>query len=260
MRAVWSGTISFGLVAMPVRLYAATEERSVRLREVHAADGGRVRHRRWCEAEDREIPYGEVGRGWELPDGRLLPLSEVELERLPLPTRRVVDVVGFVQPAALEPVQFQRAYYVGPDSVTGPGARPYTLLAQALERTGLVGVCRVAIRSRERLAALYPRPGGVLVLHTLLWADEVRQPGEGLVPAVEVTERELELAEVLIRELVGVEVGELRDEYRRALEALVEAKLAGEEPPPVPEPAPVVDLMAALEESVRQARAGRSGG
>jgi DNA end-binding protein Ku len=253
MKAVWSGALAFGLVSIPVKLYGATEEHRVPLREVHAADGGRVRHKRWCTAEDREIEYADVGRAWEAPGGRLVQLTESELAALPLPSRRAIEVVGFV-PDEIDPISYSRAYYIGPDGQVGN--RPYTLLLEALGRSGLSGLARVAVRSRERLAVIRPRHG-VLVLHTLLWSDEVREPDPGMAPDVPVTDRELELAEVLIRELVGVEPREVHDEYATALRALVEAKLAGESLEELAAPEPVVDLMAALEASVRQARERR---
>ena len=251
MKAIWSGTITFGLVAVPVRLYTATEEHHVRLREIHTADASRVRHRRVCEVEDREIPYEEIGRGWEMPDGRLVPLTDDDLERLPLATRHVVDVMGFVPSQDVDPILYSKPYYVGSGA---PAAdRPYALLVEALARTGYVGVCKIAVRSRERLAVLRPRHG-LLICQSLLWPEEVRDPGD-LTSSAPVTDRELQLAEVLVRELTGIEVGELHDEYRHALEELVSAKVSGGEIAAPPEPEPAVDLMAALEASVRTARA-----
>ncbi|MGW3622520.1 non-homologous end joining protein Ku [Streptomyces sp. NPDC000880] len=253
MRATWSGLIQFGMVAIPVRLYAATEEHPVRLHEIHTADGSRVEHRRFCRAEGREIPYEEVGRGFATPDGRMVPLTEEDLAHLPLPTKRVIEVLGFVPGQDIDPISYGKPYYAGP---VGPGAeRPYALLVEALARTGCVGVAKIAIRSRERLALLRPRHG-VLVLQTLLWEDELREPAD-LAPSAPVTDRELELAEVLIRELTGIETRELHDEYAHALEQLVAAKAGGRELAEPAETPPPVDLMAALEESVRAARAHR---
>ncbi|MET7621776.1 non-homologous end joining protein Ku [Streptomyces sp. NPDC001450] len=253
MRATWSGLIQFGMVALPVRLYAATEEHPVRLHEIHTADGSRVEHRRFCKAENREIPYEEVGRGFAMADGRMVPLTDEDLAHLPLPTKRTIEVLGFVPGQDIDPISYSRPYYAGPDS---PGAdRPYALLVEALARTGYVGVAKIAIRSRERLALLRPRHG-ILILQTLLWEDELRDPGD-LAPSAPVTDRELELAEVLIRELTGIEVRELHDEYAHALEQLVTAKAAGGELAPLQEAVPAVDLMAALEESVRTAKAAR---
>lgn len=253
MRPLWSGTLAFELVALPVKLYPATEEHPVRLQETHTADGGRVRHLHVCEAENREIPYEEVGRGWETPDGRIVPLTDDDLTHLPLPACHVIEVLGFVPGRDVDPVSYSRPYFVGPG---GPGAdRPYALLEEALARTGYVGVAKVALQSRERLALLRPRHG-VLVLHTLLWTDEISESGD-LAPSTPVTERELELAEVLMDELTGVEMGQLHDDYRRALEEFARAKVGGSTWVETPEPRPAADLLDALEKSLRAARAER---
>lgn len=255
MRATWSGMIQLGLVALPVRLYAATEEHPVRLHEIHTVDTSRVAHRRFCRAEGREIPYDEIGKGAVMPDGSLVPITEDDLALLPLPTKRTIEVIGFVPGQDIDPISHGKPYYVGPG---GPEAdRPYVLLTEALSRTGYVAVAKLVVRSRERLALLRPRRG-VLVCQTLLWEDELRDPGD-LAPTTPTTERELELAEVLIRELTGVDIGDLHDEYGHALEQLVAAKSSGRELTESPAPAqPTVDLMTALEESVRAARSRRS--
>ncbi|WP_053163682.1 Ku protein [Streptomyces noursei] len=165
MRATWSGLIQFGMVALPIRLFAATEEHAVRLHEIHTADASRVEHRRFCRAEGREISAGEVGRGYAMPDGRMVPLTQDDLAHLPLPTKRVVEVLGFVPGQDIDPISYGRPYFAGPD---GAGAdRPYALLVEVLARTGYVGIAKIAIRSRERLAVLRPR-NGVLIVHTLL--------------------------------------------------------------------------------------------
>jgi DNA end-binding protein Ku len=137
MRATWSGLIQFGMVVLPVRLYVATQEHAVRLHEIHTTDAGRVEHRRFCRAEGREIPYEEVSRGFAMPDGRMVPLSEEDLAHLPLPTKRVIEVMGFVPGQDIDPISYGRPYFAGPG---GPGAdRPYALLVEALARTGCVG-------------------------------------------------------------------------------------------------------------------------
>lgn len=255
MRTVWRGAIAFGLVVLPVRMAAATEEHRSRFREIHSVDGGKIRHKRVCEVEGphEEVPYGDVGRAVELPDGRLVPITDAELERLPLPTKHVAEVIGFVPSDEIDPIRYGRAYYVAPD---GPAAaRPYVLLTEALARTGYMGVCKIAIRQRERLAVLRPRRG-VIVLQTVLWQDEVREPGD-LAPTVPVTDRELQLAELLLSELTGIEEQQLTDEYGHALEQLVTAKVEGGEVPELPAPQPAVDLLAALEQSVQAARRSR---
>ncbi|PBC72366.1 Ku protein [Streptomyces sp. 2321.6] len=251
-RAVWTGSIVFGLVSVPCRLYLATAERAVRLREIHKADSSPIRHKRVCEAEGREVPTEDVGRGYELSDGRLVPLTTEDLDHLPLPTRHQLQVLGFVPVGDVDPISYSKAYYVGPANAAAE--KPYTLLVTALARSDALAVCRVTIRTRERLAVLRPSHG-VLVVQQLLWPDEVRDPGD-LAPVAPVTEREMELAELLMREMVGVDQSELHDQYREALEQLVDAKVAGGQIEDPPQPEPVVDLMAALEESVRAARRG----
>jgi DNA end-binding protein Ku len=201
MKATWSGMIWIGLVALPIRLYAATEERPVRLHEIHVSDGSRVEDRRFCQAENREVPYEQVGRGFALGDGRMVPLTDEDLTHLPLLTKRTVDVLGFVPFEDIAPISYGRPYYVG----------------------------------------------------TLLWQDELRDPGD-LASSTPVTDRELELAEVLIRELTGIDVGEVYDEYAHALEQLVDVKITGGELAGPAEAAPALDLMATLEESVRAAK------
>ncbi|MET7353074.1 Ku protein [Streptomyces mirabilis] len=249
MKATWSGMIRFGLVALPIRLYAATEEHPVRLHEIHVSDGSRVEHRCFCKAENQEIPYEQVGRGFALGDGRMVRLTDEDLAHLPLPTKRTVDVLGFVPFEDIDPISYGQPYYVG----SGPGGdRPYSLLVEALARTGCAAVSKVALCGRERLALLRPRHG-MLILQTLLWQDELRDPGD-LAPSTPVTDRELELAEMLIRELTGIDVGEVHDEYAHALEQLVDVKITGGELVGPVEAAPSLDLMAALEESVRAAK------
>ncbi|MFE7402604.1 Ku protein [Streptomyces sp. NPDC057557] len=148
MRTVWSGMIQFGMVALPVRLFGATAEHDVRLHEIHVADGSRIEHRRFCPAEGREISYEEVGRGFALPDGRMVPLTEEDLARLPLPTKHTCEVLGFVPGADVDPISYAKPYYAGPGN---PGAdRPYALLVSLmLER---VQASRCALRSRARRA------------------------------------------------------------------------------------------------------------
>ena len=246
--AMWSGCISFGLVTIPVQLYAATEERGAGFHQVHTC-GGRIRHRRVCQREDREVPQDEILRGWEAPDGRTVVLSDEDLDRLPLPTKRVAEVLGFVGDQDVDPITYATPYYAGPDG--GAAQRPYALLVAALARHGMVALCKVTLRTRERLAVLRPHRG-VLVLHTLRWPQEVRDPGD-LASAAPVTDRELTLAEVLMDTLAGVDLAELHDDYAEALEQLVAAKAGNSELAESPTPVPAVDLVAALEASIRAA-------
>ncbi len=254
MRSIWKGTISFALVTVPVQLFAATEEQGPGLHLVHAVDGGRVRHKRVCELDGQQLTARETAHAWEAPDGRTVVLDEADIAALPLPTKHVIDVVGFLDADQVDPLMYSRPYWVaslGPES-----QRPYALLTEALARSGRLAVCKVAIRSRERLAVLRPKHG-MLVLQTLLWPEEIRDPGDLSSPSP-VSERELGLAEMLMDALPGVDIDQLHDEYTSALEQLVDTKAVGGKLAPALEPGPVEDLMAALEESVRAARRNRN--
>lgn len=245
--------MSFGLVALPCQLYTATQEHGPALHTVHAACGGRIRHRRVCELENIEVQQADIARAWEAPDGRQVILRDSDLEALPLPTRHVIEVLGFVGTDDVDPILYSRPYWIG---ASGAGAqRPYALLVEALARSDRLAICKVAIRSRERLAALRPRHG-MLLLQTLLWPEELRDPGD-LSSPTPLTERELAMAEVLMDALAGVDIEQLHDEYAAALNSLVDAKAGHGELTVRPEPAPAVDLMAALEESVRAAKRTR---
>lgn len=245
-------SVSFGLVSVPVLVAPATEDHRIRLHEVHQRCGGRIRHRRVCELDGQEVAYADVARGVEAPDGTMTVLDDATLERLPLPTRHVIEVLGFVPGDTIDPISYQRAYYARPASAAAE--RPYKVLVAALARTGLVGIAKTAISSRERLAVLRPR-SGVLTVHTVFWPDEIREPGPA--PTLPVTDRELELAELLLTQLLGIDPSAVRDEYSEALNRLVAAVTAGRElEAPTGPREPPQDLMAALEASIRASRRG----
>jgi DNA end-binding protein Ku len=266
MRTVWKGSISFGLVSIPVRVVSATESHSVSFRQIHTTDEGKIRYRKVCEAEGgREVPAEEIGKAYQTADGGLVPLSDADLAALPLPTARTVDILGFVPVDSIDPYQLDRSYYLTPDA---GAAKPYVLLRESLRRSGKGAIAKLAMRGRENLALVraLEREGqqDVLGLHTLLWPDEIR-PAAGLAPTEKVTVRdaELDLADTLMDTLGTVELIELHDEYREAVDALVSAKLAGTEPERPREPAAagrVIDLMSALEDSVSRARRSRGEG
>jgi DNA end-binding protein Ku len=261
MQTIWKGTVSFGLVSIPVRLYAATEERDVSFRQVHAEDGGRIRYKRVCEKDGEEVAYRDIAKGYELPDGQMVVLTPDDFASLPLPSRKTIDVLQFVPYEAIDPVYFARSYYLQAD---GPGAKPYVLLRDALTRAGRVAVVKVALRNREALAMLRP-VGDVLALQTMLWPDEVRDAGFAA-PAedVDVRPQEIAMAESYIDTLAeDFNPEEFSDNYRGALEELVAAKVADREVVAPEEPAAaggnVVDLMAALKASVEAAKRRREG-
>ncbi len=260
MRAMWRGDISFGLVTIPIRLYAATEHRDVTFRQVHRTDGGRVRFRRICSIDGEEVPYADVAKGYELPNGEMVVLTDDDLAELPLPTAHGIEVLQFSPTEQVDPIMWERSYYTEPDS---NGVRAYALLRDALERSGMVAVAKVALRQRESLAVLRVRDG-VIVLVTLMWPDEIRVADfEFLEEDVEVRSQELKMASSLIDSMtVDFDPAQFTDGYREALEELVEAKVEGHEvtEPAVPrEEKPVTSLADALRASLAAAGGGGDG-
>ncbi|PWG10896.1 Ku protein [Streptomyces sp. V2] len=258
VRSIWNGAISFGLVSIPIKLVNATESHSVSFRQIHTEDGGRIRYRKVCELEDREVAGAEIGKGYEEADGTIVPITDDDLAHLPLPTARTIEIVAFVPADRIDPLQMDTAYYLAASGI--PAAKPYTLLREALKRSNKVAVAKYALRGRERLGMLRV-VGDAIAMHGLLWPDEVRVP-EGVAPETEVAIRkeELDLADVLMDTLGEVDLDDLHDEYREALQELIAAKSSGEtpsEPASPPSSAKVLDLMAALEKSVNAAKASR---
>jgi DNA end-binding protein Ku len=258
MQAIWKGTISFGMVAIPVKVYSATEEKGISFRQVHTADQGRIRYRRVCEVCGKEIPYSDIGRGYELADGRIVVLSSEDFADLPLPTAKSVEVLEFVPGEQVDPLFFAKPYYLAAD---GAGAKPYVLLRDALVKTGQCALVKVAIRTREALALLREHEG-VLVMQTMLWPDEVRDSSFAVPTGVEVKKQEVAMAESYIATLsADFEPDKYSSDYREALEALVAAKVEGLELPETAEGegevAEVVDLVAALRASVAAAKERR---
>jgi DNA end-binding protein Ku len=258
---MWKGAIGFGLVSIPVKLYAATEEHGVSLHQVHAEDGGRIRMKRFCEKEGKEVPYSEIAKGYDDEAGRAVVLTDEDLAALPLPSKKLIDVLAFVDADEIDPLSLSRAYYVGAETAA---AKPYVLLREALNSSGKAAVTKIALRTRESLALLRVHQD-VLVLHTMYWPDELRA-AEGLAPSEKVTVRpqELKMAQSLMETLSeDFDLESMHDEYQHALDELVSARLEGE---PVPEmaevtaaPDNVVDLMAALQASI-DARGGEKAG
>ncbi|MDI3299433.1 MAG: Ku protein [Bacillota bacterium] len=258
MRSIWKGTLAFGLVSIPVRLYAAVEERSLRFRQLHRPCSTPIRYRKSCPTCGVEVPPEELARAFEVLPGRFVEVTDEEMEQLPLPTRRTVELLDFVEERAIDPVHFQRGYYLEPEGA----AKAYALLREALRRSGRAGLARLALRERERLALLrVAGDGRTLALQTLLYPDEVRSPAELAIPGeVEVDPREREMALRLVEMLAApFDPGRYRDRSREALEALVARKAQGETlRAPAPAPATgVEELTRALEESLRAAEARR---
>ena len=260
MHSMWNGAISFGLMMIPVKLYPATEQRDVAFRQVHGVDGGRIRFRRICSVDGAEVPFEEVAKGYELPGGDVVLVTDEDLADLPLPTTHSIEVLNFAPADQLDPILCARSYYLEPEPT---GARAYVLLRDALERSGKVAVTRVALRQRESLATLRAR-GGVLVLETLLWPDEIREPAfPFLDDVIEVRSQELKMAGSLIDSMtVDFDPSQYRDGYREALEELVAAKIQGRDVIRPNEPATedggsgsLADVLKASLQAVRERKA-----
>lgn len=260
MRSIWKGAISFGLVTIPVKLYSATEEKNVSFHQVHREDGGRIRYKRVCSVDGEEVSYGDIAKGYELSSGETVVLTDEDFADLPLSSSRTIDVLQFVPLEDVDPIYFAKSYYLEPERT---GTKPYVLLRDALQQSDKVAVVKVALRQREQLATLRVRDG-VFVLETMLWPDEIRTPDFGFLEEdVEVRPQELTMAGSLIDSLTAeFDPSQYTDSYREALEAVISAKVEGQEvvQPTAEQPSggAVLDLMAALRASVEAAK-GRGG-
>jgi DNA end-binding protein Ku len=254
-RAIWSGSISFGLLNVPVKLYSAVARRNIALREIRDSDSARIKHRRVAEGTDEEVPYEEIVKAYEVTPGQYVPISKDEMSALAPEKTRAIEVQDFVDLDEIDPIYFDSPYYLGP----AEGAeRAYSLLAAAMEASGKVAIARFVFRNKEHLAAIRTS-GGVLTLTTMRFADEVVPPGEleEVLPdkAPKVAKKEQEMAEQLIESLsTGFDPSAYRDEYREQLLGLIERKAEGKEivapESEAPQATKAPDLMAALEESI----------
>jgi DNA end-binding protein Ku len=257
MKTIWKGAISFGLVTIPVKLYTATEEKTLRFNQLHEKDGGRIKYKRVCSIDGEEVPYNEIVKGFEYEKDRYVTLTDEELESLPVPTARAIEIERFVDSEQIDPLYFQRSYYLVPE---GTGLKAYHLLREAMGDDGKVAVAKVAFREKEHLATLRLRDK-VLVLETMFWPDEIREPKfDELDEEVELRPQEVKMARSLIDSLTDdFEPEEFTDEYRATLEEIIRKKVEGEEITfaEPSEPSKVVDLMDALRASVEAAKASK---
>ena len=257
MRAIWKGAVSFGLVSVPVKLYSATESHDVSFRQVHAKDGGRIKYQRVCSIDGEEVPYADIAKGYETEDGEMVILSEDDLAELPSTSSREIAVEKFVPSSQIDPMLFEKSYYLEPEST---GAKPYALLRQALLDADRMAVVTVALRQRTTTAVLRVRDD-VIVMQTMMWPDEVRTP-DFKIDSGEVKDAEVKMAHMLVETLAGdFEPEEFEDDYAAAVEAVVKAKIEGGEvrrtPTSTKTGGEVVDLLAALQRSVDDARSAR---
>jgi len=259
MRAIWKGAVSFGLVSIAVKLFSATEEKDIRFHQVHRTDGGRIRYKRVCTTDGEEVAYSDIAKGYQLPSGEIVVLTDEDFKDLPLPSARVVDVLQFVPSEQIDPIYYAKSYYLEPEKTA---VKPYVLLREALEESEMVALVKVAIRNREQLATLRVREG-VIVLETMIWPDEVRAADFGFLDDdIELRPQERQMARSLVESMSGDFEPELyTDNYREALQAVIEAKIEGREVVEAEEPQPtagnVVDLMSALRASVDAAKKSR---
>ncbi|MFW6774199.1 Ku protein [Nocardioides sp. CPCC 205120] len=257
MRAIWKGAVSFGLVSVPVKLYAATESHDVSFRQVHAKDGGRIRYQRVCSLDGEEVPYADIAKGYETEDGEMVVLDEDDLASLPSSSSREIAVEKFVPSEQIDPMLFEKSYYLEPEK---SGAKPYALLREALLAADRMAVVTVAIRNRTTIAVLRVRDD-VIVLQTMMWPDEVRTP-DFSVEVGEVKDTEVKMARMLVETLAGdFDADEFTDDYAEAVEAVVKAKVEGGEvkrtETTTKSSGEVVDLLAALQRSVQAAKKAR---
>lgn len=255
MHTVWKGSISFGLVNIPIRMFTATEEKSVRFRQLHDQCHTPIRYQRTCPTCDREVERDEIVKGYEMEQGRFIILTEEELEAAKPETEKTINIVDFVELSHIDPVYFNKTYYLSPQET---GERAYSLLRQAMFDTDKIGIAQFTLRSKQSLAAVRVYDDA-LVLETIFYPDEVRAVGDipGLPKEVSLPEKELNMAQQLIEQLVTPFAPEKYvDEYRESLLDIIQKKTAGEEiqEAPAERPHKVVDLMEALKASLDQTK------
>ncbi|CUR59555.1 DNA end-binding protein Ku [metagenome] len=257
MRAIWKGAVSFGLVSVPVKLYSATESHDVSFRQVHAKDGGRIKYQRVCAIDGEEVAYADIAKGYETEHGEMVILTDEDMAELPITSSREIAVEKFVPSDQIDPMLFEKSYYLEPEK---SGAKPYALLRQALLDADRMAVVTVALRQRTSVAVLRVRDD-VIVLQTMMWPDEVRQP-DFTIETGEIKATEVKMAQMLVETLAGdFDASEYDDDYAEAVEALVKAKVEGGEVKKTETAAKssgeVVDLLAALQRSVEAAKTAR---
>ncbi|MGZ4120517.1 MAG: non-homologous end joining protein Ku [Actinomycetota bacterium] len=249
-RAIWKGAISFGLVTIPIRVHTAVEEKSFKFNQLHSKDQGRIKYKRFCSIEDEEVAFDEIVRGYEYEKDHYVILTDDDIDR-GLANVRTIDILKFVDQRDIDPIYWQRSYYLAPDGT--PGLKAYKLLSKALKDDERVAIAKIAFRDKEHLATLRVRDG-VFVLETMYWPDEIRAAEfEELDEDVKIAPQELQMAKSLIDNMTGdFDPQEFKDEYREKLEALVQKKVEGEEIAVVEEAgtAKVLDLIEALKASV----------
>jgi DNA end-binding protein Ku len=257
-RAIWTGTISFGMVSIPVRLYSATESHDVHFHLLHKADNVRLKNVRWCPKHEKAIPWEDTVRGFEYTKGKYMPITDEDLEHLPVKTVHTVEISDFVKLEEVDPIYYDKAYYLSPEET---GLKAFVLLRQALKETGRAAVAKVAIRDKENLCVVRPYED-VLTMETMLYANEIRSTEAIAVDGAKVSPKELQMAVSLIENLSdSFDPDRYEDEYQVALKKVIKAKVEGAPLPEAPteREGKVVDLMEALRASIEQSKKRHGG-
>jgi DNA end-binding protein Ku len=256
-RPIWKGAITFGMISIPVKLFGATESKDLAFNTLHSSCKSRLKQKRWCPVDDREVFQDEVVKAYEYSKDSYVEITDEDLEALPVPSRHTIELTSFVKQVEIDPVYFERTYYLEPEQV---GAKPYALLMRALKTKGVAAVAKVALRNKESLCVLRASDHGVLMLETLYYPDEIRTADLPSQPDVMVSQPELTMALSLVEMLEEpFDPSKYADQYRTALLDMIEAKRNGEAivaPPETPLPK-TVDLMAALKASLEAAKKGK---
>jgi DNA end-binding protein Ku len=250
---VWKGHLTFGLVSFPVKLFTAARAEGISFNQLHKTDNSRIKQTIYCQAEDKPIPRSEIVKGFEYEKDRYVVIEDEDIKKMAPSTARVMEILEFVKSTEVDPVYFESSFYMAPDDA---GEKPYALLFDTLKRTGFVGVAKIAMHNREHIVIFRPGTHG-LMMHTMYFAHEVRKVEEFRTDTSIVKDQEVKLAEMLVQSLAApFEPEKYKDTYRDNLQAMIDAKVKGEEvvTPPHAEPAKVIDIMEALKKSLAIAK------
>ena len=246
---VWKGHLTFGLVSFPVKLFTAARAESISFNQLHKTDNSRIKQVIYCQSEDKAIPRSEIVKGYEYEKDRWVVVEDEEIKKMAPSTARIMEILEFVKAGDVDPIYFESSFYMAPDEA---GEKPYALLYDTLKKTGYVGVAKIAMHNREHIVIFRPGPSGLL-MHTMYFAHEVRKVDEFRTDTGLVKDQELKLAQMLVESLAApFQPEKYKDTYRDNLQALIDAKVKGQEvvTPPSPEPAKVIDIMEALKKSL----------
>jgi len=258
-RPIWKGAITFGMISIPVKLFGATESKDLAFNNLHKECKSRLKQKRWCPVDDREVFMDEIVKAYEYSKDSYVEITDEDLEALPVPSKHTIELTSFVQQVEIDPVYFERTYFLEPEQI---GAKPYALLLRALKTKQVSAVAKIALRNRESLCVIRASDNDVLMLETLFYSDEVRTADLPATPDVLVSQPELAMALSLVEMLQEpFDPKKYSDQYRTALVDMIEAKRNGQEIVATPEaPLPqTVDLMAALKASLEAAKKGKAG-